>query len=808
MIRHLSRPAALLTITMAVLLLASGALAVSEQRPATEFDGFVVPNDTLRPGQNVVAFDALAHLLPASSAWQQALDELGPGAEVYFDVATGEPALVKAAPVPFLPGSGNQLSADLLADQPAADFLADRTAAFLSAHSDLFPVAPGDLTLRKVEEVNRNLWVVTYHHLIDGVPVQGSRLTLVVGHGNLILWGSQNIFPLVAESAAPLLSQADAETVLRQYVGWDDSRDDLVAASERVYLVEAAGSSLLGDASPGRRHRLAWEVTFKRAGVRGTWMAHIDARSGEVLEFTDLVRYASARGGIEPKTWTDVEENRPLPFVELSTGGFTSVEGQYVNGGATTGTLDGERVLIADQCSGVGFPSVDSGGGGDIEFGTGPANPGGDADCTNNGVGQAGGAHNTHAARSAYYHISRFKDRVSKWLPSNGWLQSQHEVRVNINDVCNAYWSPVGGHNGFFQEGFYNSLHCYNTGEIAGIFLHELGHGMDQNDAQSTADGGTGEAYGDVFAMLGLHESCTGQEFWTQQCTGYGLPCTDCTSVRDADYAKHTDGGSPVTTPFTPANYTGVHCPGGLFGSGPCNKEVHCEAYPATGAIWDLAVRQLPGSMDQATAWWLVERDWMVGMDIATAMFNCNDTTFASDGCAATSWFMAMLAVDDDDGNLMNGTPHAADLFAAFDDHAIACGSSGDASNQNSSACPSLPTPVLSRTDGAGSITLNWSPSANGTAILRNHNGVGGGCDAGYHTIATVAGGTSSYMDTDIDPDQTYTYRVVTLGGAGGPEDNACYSALSNCADEAGADEIFSDGFESGDTTAWSAVIP
>jgi hypothetical protein len=492
-----------------------------------------------------------------------------------------------------------------------------------------------------------------------------------------------------------------------------------------------------------------------------------------------------------------------MPFAALSSGGFTSVEGQYVNGGATTGTLDGELVEISDRCGTAGFPSVASGGGGDIEFGTGPANPGGDADCTTNGVGVSGGLHNTHAARSAYYHISRFKDRVSKWLPGNGWLQTSHQVRVNINDVCNAYWSPAG-FNGFFQEGFYNSLHCYNSGEVAGVFLHELGHGMDQNDAQGTADGGTGEAYGDVFAMLGLHASCTGRNFWTMQCSGYGLPCTDCDSVRDADYAKHTDGGNPVTTPFTPANFTGVHCPGAGFGSGPCGKEVHCEAYPATGAVWDLAARQLPTSFDQATAWWLVERDWMVGMDIATSMFNCNSTTFASDGCAATSWFQAMLAVDDDDGNLANGTPHAAELFAAFDDHAIACGSSGDASNQNSSACPSLPTPTLSVTIGASSNALNWSPGTNRTAILRNHDGVGGGCDAGYSTIATVSGGTTTYTDLDVDPNQAYTYRVVTLGGAGGPEDNACYSDLSTCSTETG---IFSDGFESGDTTAWSSTV-
>ena len=49
--------------------------------------------------------------------------------------------------------------------------------------------------------------------------------------------------------------------------------------------------------------------------------------------------------------------------------------------------------------------------------------------------------------------------------------------------------------------------------------------------------------------------------------------------------------------------------------------------------------------------------------------------------------------IDDNDGNLANGTPHAAAIFAAFDRHKIACGLASDASNQNTTTCPVLTRP-------------------------------------------------------------------------------------------------------------------
>ncbi len=764
--------------------------------------------DPARPVGRVVApYDQVAGALAgieaesgaSAAGWAAFAAGLGSGSQLYFDLATGEPALVQAPPIPLLPDTGNDLTpADVAARLgqppsavPAIDegVVAALAGAFLDDHAGLLTAPRSEIVLREVHRVSPVLWVVTYLHAPSGIPVAGSRLTLVIGHGNLILWGSEGILPRAA--GVPRAAQLDAtaaEGALAAYVGWLPGRDLWTAPAELLYLPEAAGAGALQIGATdvaGRRHRLVWELTFARAGVTGSWLAHVDAVTGEVVDFADANRYGLVRGGIEPATWTDLEANRGLGAVRMTSCGaggpcFATIEGLFPNpAGATTASLDGRLTTISDRCGTPGFPSVPADGAHNAYFGGGPPNPLGDADCTSNGVGTGGGAHNTHAARSAYYHVSRTKDRLHSWLPGNAWVDTAHEVRVNVNDVCNAYWDPAG-FNGFFREGFLGSRHCFNTGEIAAVFLHEVGHGLDQNDAQGTADGGTGETYADTLAMLELHDSCIGPGFWDRQCTGYGLPCSDCTSVRDQDYAQHLDGGVPVATPFTPANFTGPHCPSG---AGPCGREVHCEAYVGGGAMWDLATRKLPAVTDPATSWYLAERTWTLGMQTATAAFTCDAMTLASDGCAATSWFKGLLVADDDNGNLTDGTPHAASIFAAFADHAIACGTAGDPSNQsNAPTCAALAAPVVAATPSAGppTVDLSWPavPGAGGYAVLKNH----GDCAVAYQQAATLGAAATSFHDTDVIDYQGYGYRVVALGGAGAPAANACASALSNCA--------------------------
>jgi subtilisin-like proprotein convertase family protein len=212
-------------------------------------------------------------------------------------------------------------------------------------------------------------------------------------------------------------------------------------------------------------------------------------------------------------------------------------------------------------------------------------------------------------------------------------------------------------------------------------------------------------------------------------------------------------------------------------GSGPCGKEVHCEGYLIGETIYDLAARDFPAQgYDAATSWFLTDRLWYQSrLGSGGPMYTC---TAGSGGCAATSVFARMRAVDDDDGNLANGTPHAAAIFAAFARHDIACGLASDASNQSTAFPPVVTALSLSGTGSTNSaiLSINHTSLTPDTAasfrILRNDTA----CDYNFTVVGTAAGSATTYTDTGLPNGFPLFYRVQAVGANPAHE-----SALSNC---------------------------
>src|SRR5439155_26483801 len=114
------------------------------------------------------------------------------------------------------------------------------------------------------------------------------------------------------------------------------------------------------------------------------------------------------------------------------------------------------------------------------------------------------------------------------------------------------------------------------------------------------------ESYADITAIYRLQASCVGYGFWATADKGCGMTSDgtgfngndaqtgaaecelDCSGVRGTDWDKHADH-----LPDTPANFVCGQC---LSGPGPCAREVHCDAMPASEAAWDLAARDLQGA--------------------------------------------------------------------------------------------------------------------------------------------------------------------------------------------------------------------
>jgi hypothetical protein len=132
-----------------------------------------------------------------------------------------------------------------------------------------------------------------------------------------------------------------------------------------------------------------------------------------------------------------------------------------------------------------------------------------------------------------------------------------------------------------------------------------------------------------------------------------------------------------------------------------------------------------------------------------------------------------MRLVDDDDGNLTNGTPHSCYLYAAFNRHGMAC--PGDpAANTCHSGCTPPPVPTLTVTPGTNQAILNWTNSGAGIVynVYRSENT----CDLGLTKIASGVAGLT-YTDNAVSNGIIYYYRVIAQ-----PTGNeACSAAPSSC---------------------------
>jgi|CXWL01.1.fsa_nt_gi hypothetical protein len=735
-------------------------------------------DDRLYPNKVVESIDDVQGLLAPTVAqtWSSFRSWNGEWT-ASVDHRSGRIESADGAGVPWLPGRGNGLTLnDIAADlggkgAPDLATLERIARRFLASNKELLGLDDASLVLDRGRSGHPSdyLWYVDFNIVRDGLTVEGSRVVFRVNHGNLIQFGTE--YAPAADVAVPptKVSAKEARAALEAYIGGINPVTDKMLDPGSLHLmVASARDERYGDGfefAKGYGLVKVWQFSFRRQGVIGTWRARVDATTGQVTELLDVNDYGQATGGALPNGSTTAV-TRAMPFTNLSTGGFANSAGLFT-AAAPTSTLNGQYVQISDSCGTISLAAS----GGNLNFST---NTG--TDCTTPGVGGAG---NTRSARTQFYWLNRIKEVGRSWLPSNTWLNAKLVAQTNISPVCNAYWDGVNVR--FFRA----AAPCNNTGEVPGVSIHEYGHGLDSNDGNgSSPDNGTGETIGDFTAALALHSSCVGPGFLSSNCSGYGDACTACTGVRDIDWAKRVSNVA-----HTVNNYTRTTCPQPSANNpnyvGPCGRDAinrgvtankregHCESYISSEALWDLPNRDLP-SPGTGSAWTITDRLWYLSRSTGTQSFQCNTSaaTWTSDGCNTGSMFKVFRAVDDDDGNLANGTPHGGAIFAAFNRHGIACASDAGA-NVTFAGCTPPATPTLTLTAGNNAATASWTASGSAVYDLyRNESG----CNAGFTKVVNDSA-TTSFGDTNVANGTPYFYQVVAHPS--GTE--ACGGAPSTC---------------------------
>jgi subtilisin-like proprotein convertase family protein len=739
-------------VALSTLFLIDPVKAFQVRQEKTPLDDRVIVDPVATMNGDAVPLESTAVAGSKKAAWGRLSMNATGGWRVLLDAKSGAPLLVDGVGIPWAAAAPKGAAA------PTLEALEDSFRKFLADNRDILLADDAELRLDRDAsvELTPNASQVVFDHVVAGIPVLGDKYVFMLGHGNLVLFGASRWTP-VTTSPVPAIGSAEALGRLQIHMGLAPSTPMKVMGPGELFFLPREVATAAG---PGYGTSLIWRVVVQVDGHPGTWVGYVDANDGTVRAFFDDDKYAQVKGGVLPESTDGIcpsgceQPGFPMPFADLTIGGnpsgFSGPNGLFscTPGGATaTTTLSGQFVRIADVCGTISRSATCDA---DLDLGLSAG-----IDCS---VPAGASPGDTKAARTGFYHINRVKERVRGWLPGNVWLTQQLTENTNVNQVCNANWS--GGQLNMFRSG----SGCNNTGEIAGVVIHEFGHGLDENDGGGFDN--PSEAYADINEFLHDRTSCVGRGFFQSGvCSGYGNPCTTCNGIRDMNWSARANN-----VPSTPSVFIS-NCQGG---SGPCGKEVHCEGYLAGETIWDLATRDLPASgLSADSAWQLTDRLWNQSRSGSTGnAYTCSGGT--GNSCGAGHWMTKIRVADDDDGNLANGTPHAAAIFAAFNRHGIACGAAGDATNQSFSTCPALATPTVTTIASTNSVQLSWTsvPNAASYRILRNDYG----CNAGQAPVATVAAPTTTYTDIGLANGFNYYYRVQAVGTT-----PACESQVSAC---------------------------
>jgi fibronectin type 3 domain-containing protein len=750
------------------------------RRPAANLERLVVPLPAAYiPSASVPLEELASEPLVNRPAYDAFRSRYGFGWSVFLNPNTGRPSYIGGEGIPMIPGHGNTLTAaELLGDpskRPSVEDVDRIVRRFVAEQREIFQLDDRDLTLRKGSGFHGNrdyLCFLVYQISHGGVPIEGATFQARLNNGNLVDMGFSGQYVPPSLSSVPKVTVESARWIVRDHLA------ELVPAT----LLTDAGTLkyvplFLGSEAPwGERigHALVWEIAFVVGSGPEHWVAWVDANSGAILRLLDDARsdtYKKIHGQVYLENYGGgaTLQERAFPFVREDTRGVASVlGGRYpYPGGTSSCTLndaahpDGSTLVwVHETCStqpslGVSDGNLDWGGT-EVQDCAYTGSPHGDA---------------TEAGLMAIYHVTQKKLLAFSYLPGNVWLGQALQVGVNGGGTeCNAFW-------GDGRLMMYRSVDgkCHNFGLMVDILAHELGHGLDAGDASEGSDYGTGEIYGDVMGALYVHDSCHGRNARFSNCDPDGNACLDC-SGRELDYMEKVR-----QVPSTPKNLVCTDCPEAPGYPDPCGREGHCAASGMGEAVWDLVARDLPtiSGMTASTAWQRLTELFYLSRDVSEGMYDCTPQTscseWTSSGCGAVNWYRTFRIVDDDNGNLCDGTPNAAAIHSAFARHEIACAHIGGCPNESTShtVCPSLAAPVLAPlTANACSIDLDWGPVSGAVEyrILRSEIG----SDREFMVLATLPASIDSYRDATVSTGVPHWYAIQAI--AGNP---SCESALS-----------------------------
>ena len=620
-----------------------------------------------------------------SAAWQAFAGAHAGTWQAAWDVATGVPTRIWGPGIPAPGADADPAIAAQLAWQELADHLQ-----LLAPGASI-----GDFQLAS-NSYDGNIRSVGFYQLARGRRVVDGQVSFEFKHDRLFVIGSEAMpsvsFPIPQGRIDAARVRAHATARLRQLV-------QLPAAPVRslgddVVLPLVADGGVLG-------YRLVSPLEID-GGADGRYLAYADVATGGIVAVRQENLYATgtvlyhgidrypARGRVD----------RPAPHA------YVQVNGQPVTTGPD-GTVAWspdapeplQTAIAGDYVTVVNKAMV-----AETAQATLQITPGGDVvwDASGSTVTQADGTddHQDDAQVNAYLDVNIVKQFVRDHIdPAMPTIDMPLTVNVNLAQSCNAYFD--GTSLNFFHATAQSANGCQNTALVQDVAFHEFGHDLHTQEiipGVGIFDGAMSEGAGDFLAVSITGDSGMGRGFFYND-----------TPLRELD--------PPDMEYRWPEDIGEIHHTGLIFG----------------GAFWDLrkaAIAQLGQDAGVALTLKLYLGALRRSIDIPTSLIE-------------------VLAADDDDGDLSNGTPHECLIRAAFGRHGLRTATGTveapgtlDQVTRTLGIGVDLASLSSCGEDDVAGVTVDWRSSAAG------------------QTSATLAGPGRYYAELPLAPQQSTFYRA------------------------------------------------
>lgn len=653
---------------------------------------------------------------------------------------------------------GNAFSQGANPVASANAFVAEHARLWGADASQLLPIGPWDggehlLPLMWDEATQTNTFsLVGYTQAVHGVPVFRSSLRVLVRNeaGFPAVLASSDLkdlgaFPETVKGALALAARLDPAS----YAARLPKALREQAAGVPAELVVWAGTDDMKVAP-----RLAAKFIVDR-GVSGDndfarLLYLTDPATGEVFFEEDQVCYAdvtgTSSGMATPGNTADAcvaEVSMPMPYARAWVGSTVVYADSH---GVFTIPNQSGTVTLGTSLAGRWFTTFNVAAGNATLSMTNSATAGTPASMLLNA---ANTAEADRAAVNAYLHANKARDFALAYLPTYPGIgtQTAWPVNVQVSGTCNAYYDGS-------SINFYPAAGGCNNTAFSTIVHHEYGHHLVA--MAGSGQGAYGEGMGDCMSLLLADDPVLAIGF--QSCSA---------GIRNADNT----------------------CTYSSSGCSSCGSEIHACGQLISGCVWDVRQNLIAG-LGSAGALNRTSQLAVNSMPLHTGTTIAGDIT------------IDYLTLDDNDGNISNGTPNYYGINQAFSAHGLP----GPALSLLDFTFPNgLPTTVSP--NGTTSIAVQVNPIAglplagSGTFYWRN------GTSGSFTSVPMTQGASNQYsvaVPSSVCPSTVQFYFtasttssvVVSYPSAGA---TAPLSAMS----ATGVDQLSADSMET--NTGWVA---